>query len=73
MLTEVLSEKKLSNSNYDAIVVVEKNLLESASDKVTLVGGVFYWNIKGHYPKKCVSLKIIGFDFLLKVEPFFQI
>lgn len=55
MLTEVLSEKKLSNSNYDAIVVVEKNLLESASDKVTFVGGVFYWNIKGHYPKKCVS------------------
>ena len=26
-----------------------------------------------HYPKKCVSLKIYGFDFLIKVGPFFQI
>jgi hypothetical protein len=26
-----------------------------------------------HYPKKCVSLKIKGFDFLIRVEPFFQI
>ncbi|MDX6183586.1 hypothetical protein SGQ44_14705 [Flavobacterium sp. Fl-77] len=26
-----------------------------------------------HCPKKCVSLKIMGFDFLIKVEPFFQI
>jgi len=26
-----------------------------------------------HCPKKCVSLKITGFDFLIKVEPFFQI
>ena len=53
---------------------------ESFNSKIKLfranqrgVVDVKFFLFRRHYPKKCVSLKIMGFDFLIKVEPFFQI
>ena len=57
---------KKQNKNYFSIKIKKREIEFRIRNIVAI-------QLYKHYPKKCVSLKITGFDFLIKVEPFFQI